>query len=67
VKEEYIMFKMKRERAMELLHSCNYYSNIIKAHGHQLTGMYPRFVEELQGLLRRQDDSDNKCQSKHQI
>lgn len=54
-KPEYLMFKIRRERAESLLHSYNYHVSILKAAGYPPTGMLPKFFEQVHDMLNRKD------------
>ncbi len=57
---EYLMFKIRRERAESLLHSYNYYASMMRAAGYPPTGMLPKFFEQVHDMLNRKDYRGDK-------
>jgi hypothetical protein len=49
--QEYIQFKIKREKVESLIHSYNYHANILKYSGRPVTGTLYKFMDELNKRL----------------
>lgn len=52
--ERYLIFRMKDDRVDELLRGYDYYKVLLESSGHNVTGIYKQFFEELREKYERE-------------